>query len=60
MSWEKFTKERVSEIDLTKDRLRDPKALLNEQEIRLLRGALGSIGWVSREGRCDVSGIHSL
>eukprot|EP00971_Amphidinium_carterae_P243895 4843420-Amphidinium_carterae.1 len=51
MSWEKYIKERVSEIELPRERLRDPKSHLDEQEIRFLRGALGSVGWVAREGR---------
>eukprot|EP00971_Amphidinium_carterae_P031812 626637-Amphidinium_carterae.1 len=60
MSWEKYIRECVSEIDLSKERLRDVKSPLTEAEIRFLRGALGSVGWVAREGRFEVSGVHSL
>ena len=57
---EKFVLERLEEIPISKERLKDKNAVVTEEERSLARGACGSLNWLSKEGRPDASGPASL
>ena len=60
MDWEKYIRERLSLVPISRERARDSGAECDDKEISQLRGILGVLGWVAREGRFDIVGIHSL
>jgi hypothetical protein len=51
---EKFVSERLQELRL--GRLYRPGEPLDEDDVARLRGAVGALNWVQREGRPDVAG----
>eukprot|EP00435_Cladocopium_sp_Y103_P050345 s671_g15.t1 len=57
---EKFVLERLHEIPVAKERLREKGQAATEQEKSQARAACGSLNWLSKEGRPDASGPASL
>ena len=56
----KFVQERVSPIVIPRGRRSDKKSEATEGERRRLRAVWGSVNWVQRETRPDVSALASL
>ena len=56
----KFVQERLKPIVIPKGRKSDKKAETTDGEKSQLRAVWGSINWVQRETRADVSGLASL
>jgi hypothetical protein len=56
----KFASERLSEVALPTIRRCDPTAVLDATELRRVRGVLGSLNWLQRESRPDISGNVSI
>ena len=45
----------ISVIPLDPDRLKDPQKRLNDDEVKLLRSALGQLNWIANMTRPDIS-----
>ena len=56
----KFVRERLSPIVIPKGRRSDKKSETSDEEKRQLRAVWGSVNWVQRETRPDVSALASL
>ena len=50
-----YTKEKIKEIHMTKERKGRKLTLCNKEEITQLRGLLGSLAWLSKETRPDLA-----
>ncbi|CAL1132850.1 unnamed protein product [Cladocopium goreaui] len=57
---QKFIEERLQEVRLEKGRATQKKSEANDTEKSLMRAACGSLNWLSKEGRPDLSGPASL
>lgn len=55
-----FVQEKVKDIELDKKRKKERYALCNDSEISQLRTLLGSLAWLSKETRPDLSGRVAL
>ena len=55
-----YTKEKVKEIPISRDRKSRKFTLCNKEEITQLRGLLGSLAWLSKETRPDLAGRTAL
>ena len=56
----KFVRERLSPITIPKGRRSDKKSETSDGEKRQLRAVWGSVNWVQRETRPDISALASL
>ena len=57
---QKFVEERLSKVKLDKGRATQKKDDASEKEKAQMRAACGSLNWLSKEGRPDLSGPASL
>eukprot|EP00435_Cladocopium_sp_Y103_P057336 s1146_g19.t1 len=55
-----YTKEKVKEIPIAKERKGRKLTFCNKEEISQLRGLLGSLAWLSKETRPDLAGRTAL
>ena len=58
--WEKYIRERLAPVEVTRERRREREAKCTEREVSQLRAVLGVLGWAAREGRFDAVGSRSL
>ena len=56
----KFIEERLKPMAILRERKSDPEAKATEKEISSARGAVGSLAWLSKEGRPDLAGAASM
>ena len=55
-----YTTEKIKQIPLTKERKGEKMSYCNTDEITQLRGLLGSLSWLAKETRPDLSGRVAL
>ena len=60
VSMKRYIEEKLRPVALSKDRMRQKEALLDEKEISWLRGVGGSLLWVGKEGRPDVGAACAM
>ena len=55
-----YTKEKIKEIPIERERKSRKMSLCSKEEITQLRGLLGSLAWLSKETRPDLAGRTAL
>ena len=60
VSMERYIREKLRPIVLSRERAKEETSLLTEKEIGLLRGAGGSLLWVGKECRPDMSAACAM
>ena len=60
ISMVRYLKDRAREIQLQRGRASTPEAAANESEITAMRGLVGKLNWVAREGMPNGAGDASL
>ena len=60
VTMEQYIAEKLRPILLSRERAKDEDSLLNEKEVSLLRGAGGSLLWVGKESRPDMSAACAM
>ncbi len=58
--WQPNYAESINRIDISKEKKKHRYTLCDEQEISLLRTALGALSWLAKETRPDLSGRVAL
>ena len=52
----RYLKEKTVEINIQRRRMKTPMAKCNETEIRQMRGLVGKLNWVARQGMPQGAG----
>ena len=57
---QKFVRERLEPVQMSKGRKADAKQLANDSEVNQMRAVIGALNWLAKEGRPDAAAAASL